>query len=151
MKTENASYAHCFAKCGPLEKPHDLVKCQKKRSNPTAKLKNRKSEAMRHAKCIKFPLLCLPVKIRPSPSCPNHALCAQEKRSVFRLLGTILGCPALYKENPLRPELCPPKGEAEALSSEGFLFIMQDTPKPYLEGESRFCSPWFFSSWQAQG
>ena len=29
------------------------------------------------------------------PPAQNHALCAQEKRSVFRLLSTILGCPAL--------------------------------------------------------
>ena len=105
MKTENASYAQYFAQCGPLGKPLDLVKCQKKQANPTAKLKNRKSEAMRHAKCIKFPLLCLPVKIRPSPSCPNHALCAQEKRNVFRLLGTIFRLPFFCCAPPSHPQL----------------------------------------------
>ena len=69
---------------------------------------------------------------KPHPHLPSR------KNRVFRLLGTNLGCPASYKDPPLRPELRPsPKGEEEAPAPEGGAECkpILDNPKPYLEAE----------------
>ena len=57
----------------------------------------------------------------------------------FRLLGAVLGHLHFKKLAPLGTGSLPFLfGRGRALSSEGLLFIMQDTPKSYLEVERRF-------------
>ena len=146
MKTENAAYAHCFAQCGPMAKPQDpqdLVKCTKAKSKMTAKWQNRKSEAMRHAKCIQFPLLCLPEKsCHHSPHPPAQTTPHQRPGEKKRLSTSRydFGVSSIIKRRPSEDRALSPQREAEALSSEGLLFIMQDTPKSHLEVERRFFS-----------
>ena len=151
MKTENASYAYCFAQCGPLAKPQDLAKCQKTRSNPTAKLQNRKSEAMRHAKCIKFPLLCLPVKIRPSPSCPNHTLLRPGEKKRLSTSRCDFGVSCIIKRKPSEDRALSPQRGSRSSVLRGFSFHNAGHPKTAPRSRKSLLFPMVFSSWQAQG
>ena len=144
MKTENASYAHCFAQCGPLAKPQDLVKCKKTRSNPTAKWENRKSEAMRHAKCIKFPLLCLPVKIRPSPSCPKpRPLCPGEKKRLSTSRYDF-GVSCIIKRKPSEDRALSPQRGSRSSVLRGFSFYNAGHPKTVPRSRKSLLFPMVF-------
>ena len=151
MKTENASYAYCFAQCGPLAKPQDLAKCQKTQSNPTAKLQNRKSEAMRHAKCIKFSLLCLPVKIRPSPSCPNHTLLRPGEKKRLSTSRYDFGVSCIIKRKPSEDRALSPQRGSRSSVLRGFSFHNAGHPKTAPRSRKSLLFPMVFSSWQAQG
>ena len=69
--------------------------------------------------------------------CQSHALKCPGITRVFRLLGTNLGCPALYKDPPPRPGSCLLEGGRTPASEGERSGCMQDTPNPHLEVESR--------------